>query len=159
MEDIDEGFVSEEYNTDIPEMSDIITRSTKHIVRTFRHVDNKELNNNIVNFIMGESNLNNPFVTYLDIAYIISYSKFLDSELLNSYNRKEIIDYIVNLYGNFYTNDAFNIVYTIIILKYIMSLKDFKSIYRDAITRNLMNIDIRNVICNELEMITDIIRK
>ncbi|AEN03742.1 hypothetical protein YKV153 [Yokapox virus] len=151
MDNIDDGYMSDECTNTDEKITNTLIDAIKKSVIMFNNIDNKKLNINITNFIMGKSDLNDPFIAYLNIMYIISYSKLFNNEMINSYNKKDIIKYIIHIYKNFYTNDVSSILSTIIILKYIMSINEFKLIYKTVVVKNLMKIDIKKIIYNELE--------
>ncbi len=67
---------------------------------------------------MCRSNLDNPFISFLDTAYTNIDQEIYQNELINSLDDNEIIDCIVNKFMSFYKDNLENMVDAIITLKY-----------------------------------------
>ncbi|AXN74968.1 putative phosphotransferase protein [Akhmeta virus] len=129
------------------------------IIAKIETIDNDILNNDIVDFIMCRSNLDNPFIAFLDTVYTIIDQEIYQTELINSLDDDEIIDCIVNKFMSFYKDNLENIVDAIITLKYIMNNPDFKTTYAKVLGSRIADIDIKQVIRNNILQLSNDIRE
>ncbi|AOP31649.1 putative phosphotransferase/anion transport protein [Skunkpox virus] len=137
-----------------------LTSITWLIIAELDNISNDVLNKDIIDFIMSKSNLNNPFISFLDtVNVIISKNTNQLMEIINSLDDNEIIDCIVNKFISFYKDNLENIVETIITLKYIMNNPNFKNTYGEIISSRIADIDIKQVIRKDIVQLTKDIRE
>ncbi|AKJ93800.1 putative phosphotransferase/anion transport protein [Raccoonpox virus] len=144
----------------IIDMDAELTSTTRLIIAELDNINNDTLNKDIIDFIMCESNLDNPFIAFLDTVHIIiNKNAYQLMELINSLDDNEIIDCIVNKFINFYKDNLENIIETIITLKYIMNNPDFKNTYGEIIRHRITDIDIKQVILKDIIQLSKDIRE
>ncbi|AAM13627.1 CPXV187 protein [Cowpox virus] len=159
---MDEAYYSGNLESVLGYVSDMHTElasKSQLIIAKIETIDNDILNNDIVNFIMCRSNLDNPFISFLDTVYTIIDQENYQTELINSLDDNEIIDCIVNKFMSFYKDNLENIVDAIITLKYIMNNPDFKTTYAEVLGSRIADIDIKQVIRKNILQLSDDIRE
>ncbi|ABF22925.1 hypothetical protein VARV_GHA68_197_169 [Variola virus] len=159
---MDEGYYSGNLESVLGYVSDMHTKLasiTQLVIAKIETIDNDILNNDIVNFIMCRSNLNNPFISFLDTVYTIIDQEIYQNKLINSLDDNKIIDCIVNKFMSFYKDNLENIVDAIITLKYIMNNPDFKTTYAEVLGSRIADIDIKQVIRENILQLSNDIRE
>ncbi|AQQ13038.1 hypothetical protein [Cowpox virus] len=159
---MDEAYYSDNLESVLGYVSDMHTELvsiSQLIIAKIETIDNDILNNDIVNFIMCRSNLDNPFISFLDTVYTIIDQENYQTELINSLDDNEIIDCIVNKFMSFYKDNLENIVDAIITLKYIMNNPDFKTTYAEVLGSRIADIDIKQVIHKNILQLSNDIRE
>ncbi|QED21237.1 hypothetical protein [Borealpox virus] len=125
------------------------------VIAKIDNIDNNTLNKDIVNFIMCGSNLDNPFISFLDTVYRIIDQEIGETMDFNSFDDNEIIYYIVSKFMSFYKDNLENIIETIITLKYIMNNPNFKTTYEEVLSSRISDIDIKQVIRNDIAQLSN----
>ncbi|ABD97522.1 CPXV187 protein [Cowpox virus] len=159
---MDEAYYSGNLESVLGYVSDMHTELasiSQLVIAKIETIDNDILNNDIVNFIMCRSNLNNPFISFLDTVYTIIDQEIYQNELINSLDDNKIIDCIVNKFMSFYKDNLENIVDAIITLKYIMNNPDFKTTYAEVLGSRIADIDIKQVIRENILQLSNDIRE
>lgn len=159
---MDEAYYSGNLESVLGYVSDMHTKLasiSQLVIAKIETIDNDILNNDIVNFIMCRSNLNNPFISFLDTVYTIIDQEIYQNELINSLDDNKIIDCIVNKFMSFYKDNLENIVDAIITLKYIMNNPDFKTTYAEVLGFRIADIDIKQVIRENILQLSNDIRE
>ncbi|SNB48357.1 CPXV187 protein [Cowpox virus] len=159
---MDEAYYSGNLESVLGYVSDMhieLASISQLVIAKIETIDNDILNNDIVNFIMCRSNLNNPFISFLDTVYTIIDQEIYQNELINSLDDNEIIDCIVNKFMSFYKDNLENIVDAIITLKYIMNNPDFKTTYAEVLGSRIADIDIKQVIRENILQLSNDIRE
>ncbi|AOP31860.1 putative phosphotransferase/anion transport protein [Volepox virus] len=150
----------ESFRKYITYMDEELTSTTWLVIAKLDAISDDVLNKDIIDFIMRKSNLDNPFISFLDTVHvIINKNTHQLMELINSLDDHEIIDCIVSKFISFYKENLENIVETIITLKYIMNNQNFKNTYGEIISSRIADIDIKQVIRKDIVQLSKDIRE